>query len=251
MRSAVLKIQTEGDIELALISQYLSKSKLELGQITYDVHSTDIGKLVVGVSESLQPRAQEQGLTLLVHAKPPTPVLAYADEAKLREVIGNLVDNAIKYTKEGGVDVSIETQDRAVRITVSGTGVGIPPDTLHQLFRKFSRADAQRLNLLGPDSDSTWRRPSSRAWEDGFGRNRTDLKPARGLLSNYERHNCRMTDDAGRPIGITIVVAVCRPSPLRRALRHREKSADAARIARSGSAIRCHCFRRESCRSWG
>jgi signal transduction histidine kinase len=148
VRDAVLKIRAESDTVLALISQYLSKSKLELGQLTYDVRSIDVGALVNGIAEGLQGRAREKGLTLRVHLAP-APALAQADEAKLREVIGNLIDNAIKYTKEGGVDVSLEERSGSARITVSDTGVGIPPETLHHLFGKFSRADAQRMNLLG------------------------------------------------------------------------------------------------------
>jgi signal transduction histidine kinase len=148
VRSTVLKIRTESDTVLALIAQYLSKSKLELGQITYDVRSIDVGKLVAGVSEGLQPRAQEKGLKLHVSVDPAS-AMAHADEAKLREVVGNLVDNAIKYTKNGSVDVFVESRNGGVRITVSDTGVGIPPAILQHLFQKFSRADAQRLNLLG------------------------------------------------------------------------------------------------------
>jgi signal transduction histidine kinase len=148
VQSTVLKIRTESDTVLALIAQYLSKSKLELGQITYDVRSIDIAKLVAGVSEGLRLRAQEKGLKLEARVNRAS-VVAHADEAKLREVVGNLVDNAIKYTRDGKVDVSVERQVGVVRLIVSDTGVGIPPQTLRRLFRKFSRADAQRMNLLG------------------------------------------------------------------------------------------------------
>jgi signal transduction histidine kinase len=148
LRSAVLKIQVESANVLALISQYLSKSKLELGQITYDVRRIDVGQFVTGIAETFRARAQEKALTLRANI-PAAPVPGFADEAKLREVVANLIDNAIKYTNEGSVDVLVEKQGATIRITVSDTGVGIPREALPHLFRKFSRADAERLNLLG------------------------------------------------------------------------------------------------------
>lgn len=148
VRDAVGKIKAEGDIVLALIAQFLDKSKLELGQVAYDLRAVDVAGIVAGIADGLRARAQEKGLQLRLHIESPN-VTARGDEAKLQEVIGNLVDNAIKYTRAGHVDLSVAKFGRTVRITVSDTGVGIPANTLKHLFQKFSRADAQRMNLLG------------------------------------------------------------------------------------------------------
>ena len=148
VRGALRTIQIESQTVLALISQFLDKSKLELGQIAYDISDVDVGRVATAVVEGVRPRAQEKGLTVGLRLETPD-MTARADKAKLREVIGNLVDNALKYTKGGRVDVSVEKRGSAVRITVSDTGVGIPAEILPHLFQKFSRADAEKLNLLG------------------------------------------------------------------------------------------------------
>jgi len=76
-------------------------------------------------------------------------LLGEADEPKLREVIGNLVDNSIKYTKAGGITLEIEKRNGMARVIVADTGVGIAHETTPHLFKKFSRADAQKMNLRG------------------------------------------------------------------------------------------------------
>lgn len=148
IHESVQRIRTESDTVLMLISQFLSKSKLELGQLAYDIHDIDLGVFVSGVVENFKERAEEKGLALRVDLKS-SDMRAAADEGKLREVVGNLIDNAIKYTTKGHVDVAVERQGHIVRITVADTGAGIPAETLSSLFQKFSRADAQKLNLLG------------------------------------------------------------------------------------------------------
>jgi len=60
-----------------------------------------------------------------------------------------LIDNSIKYTPQGEVKVSLEKGNGTVTVKIADTGVGIPADTIPQLFKKFSRADAQKVNLLG------------------------------------------------------------------------------------------------------
>jgi signal transduction histidine kinase len=67
----------------------------------------------------------------------------------VKEVVGNIIDNSLKYTRQGGITVSVDRIGVAIRVTISDTGVGIAPEVLPQLFKKFSRADAQRVNLLG------------------------------------------------------------------------------------------------------
>ncbi len=148
VRDVAQKILVNGDTVLALISEFLNKSKLELGQIAYNVADTDIAKTISSIGEGFKAHAREKGLTLEVKIDFPG-LIAKADEAKLREVVGNLVDNSIKYTKSGGVTIEVEKRNGMARVIVSDTGVGIPPETVSHLFQKFSRADAQKMNLLG------------------------------------------------------------------------------------------------------
>lgn len=142
------KILVNGDTVLSLISEFLNKSKVELGQISYTVVDINAEKTVRSIAEGFKAHARENGLTLDVKIDFPD-LMAKADEAKLREVVGNLIDNSVKYTKTGGVTVEVEKRNGMARVIVSDTGVGIPPETIGNLFQKFSRADAQKMNLLG------------------------------------------------------------------------------------------------------
>ncbi|HEV3245104.1 MAG TPA: ATP-binding protein [Candidatus Paceibacterota bacterium] len=148
VRDIAQKILVNGDTVLSLISEFLNKSKVELGQIAYNVADVDIDKTVRSIAEGLTSHAREKGLSLDVKIDFPN-LIAKADEAKLREIVGNLVDNSVKYTKTGSVTVEVEKRNGMARIIVADTGVGIPPETLPYLFQKFSRADAQKMNLLG------------------------------------------------------------------------------------------------------
>lgn len=148
-RLAAQKILVRGDDVLSLIAEFLSKSKVELGKTTYTITTFDSTATILALAEDFRPHAIAQGLTLEVRNDSPHQILITADETKLREVVGNLIDNAIKYTKEGGVKVSVERHAASARIMVSDTGPGIAPDVLPKLFHKFSRADAQKANLLG------------------------------------------------------------------------------------------------------
>jgi signal transduction histidine kinase len=148
VREVAQKILVNGDTVLSLISEFLNKSKVELGQISYTMTDVDVGKTIASIAEGLKPHARENNLTFDVKIDFPN-LMAKADEAKLREVVGNLIDNSMKYTKTGGVTVEVEKRNGLARITVSDTGVGIPQETISHLFQKFSRADAQKMNLLG------------------------------------------------------------------------------------------------------
>lgn len=142
------KILVNGDTVLSLISEFLNKSKVELGQISYSVADVDIGKTIESIGEGFQAHAREKGLALDIRVDFPG-LKARADEPKLCEVIGNLIDNSVKYTKTGTVTLAVEKRNGMARVVISDTGVGIPPETLPKLFQKFSRADAQKMNLLG------------------------------------------------------------------------------------------------------
>ena len=142
-------ILIQGNDVLNLIAQYLSKSKMELGQISYAKVPFDMGAVVMSIASGYKPHAEQKGLTLTTAVDPAQKFMVVGDEGKVKEVIGNIVDNSLKYTKQGGITISVERHGVSIRAVISDTGVGIPPETLPQLFKKFSRADAQKVNLLG------------------------------------------------------------------------------------------------------
>jgi signal transduction histidine kinase len=142
-----------------LIEDLLNVSRIESGRLEYEFSNTKIEDLCAEVIDTLYPKAKNQGL-YLDYKKPNInlPEL-WIDGGKVREVISNLVDNAIKYTPRGGVSLTINLCDKKelnclliphIRITVSDTGIGVPKEEMSYLFEKFSRGkDINRLNTGG------------------------------------------------------------------------------------------------------
>jgi signal transduction histidine kinase len=149
IRDGMEKIYVRVQDIINLGNQYLDKSKLELNQLKYEFVETDLGQLVNTLVHEFQAHAAQQKITLTSTIDPNEKYVASIDSGKIKEVIGNLIDNSIKYTPQGSVTVSLEKEAGVVRVKISDTGVGIPPETVPQLFKKFSRADAQKVNLLG------------------------------------------------------------------------------------------------------
>ncbi len=148
-KDAAQKILVAGHDVLNIIATYLSKSKMELGQISYDSAVFDLGEAVRQIAEGYVPHAEVKGLTFDIKIDGSHTYMIKGDQGKVKEVAGNMIDNSLKYTRSGGITVSVERHGTFVRAVVSDTGVGIPPETIAQLFKKFSRADAQKVNLLG------------------------------------------------------------------------------------------------------
>jgi len=97
----------------------------------------------------LKPNIEAAGLSYEFHSDDGEyPV--YADQNKMRQVIGNLIDNAIKYTPTGGMAVSVKKEGEVVRFVLKDTGIGISPEDIPKLFNKFTRAkDASKQNVIG------------------------------------------------------------------------------------------------------
>ena len=148
-RQTVEKISTLAEDVLQLIAQYLSKSKTELGQITYQPVLFDLGAVTKETIEAMRPQAVKKGLTLRLNSLEDVEMSVRADVSKIKEVIRNLLGNAIKYTPAGSVTVSVERHGATARLRVIDTGAGISPEALPRLFNKFSRADARGANLEG------------------------------------------------------------------------------------------------------
>jgi len=150
VKDAAQKILISSNNVLSLIAQYLSKSKNELGQLSYSSVVFDLGKMVKELVQNFQINAEQKGIKLTAEVDDKLTYDVKADEGKIREVIGNLIDNAVKYTpKEGLAVVSVIKKDGKILVKIADTGSGIPKETIPQLFKKFSRADAQKANLLG------------------------------------------------------------------------------------------------------
>ncbi|MEK9160636.1 MAG: HAMP domain-containing sensor histidine kinase [Patescibacteria group bacterium] len=130
------------------IEDYLNISRIEQGRMKYEKSEFDLAHLVETVVQELGPIASKKDLTLT--ATPSEDVMVRADIGKIKQVIVNIVDNAIKYTEKGGIKISIEKEKENAQIVVTDTGVGIPVDEIAVLFDKFTRArGANKINTTG------------------------------------------------------------------------------------------------------
>lgn len=133
-----------------LVNNLLNMSRIDDGRMQYAMEPTQIEELITETAGTFDVLAQAQGLTLKLDlpSAPLAPVLI--DDGKMHEVISNLINNAIKYTKEGSITVRVWQHDpQHVRFSVRDTGVGVPQDVIGKLFSKFSRADRQQMNTEG------------------------------------------------------------------------------------------------------
>ncbi|MDD4803920.1 MAG: ATP-binding protein [Candidatus Pacebacteria bacterium] len=133
-----------------VVSDFLNVSRIEQGQMKYNMEDYDIRELVEEVIKELKPNTESRGLQLKTEIST-EPCIVHIDKEKVKQVINNLIDNSSKYTKEGSITVSLEKKDNSkVLLAIKDTGVGIAKETLPHLFEKFSRAkDAFKTNILG------------------------------------------------------------------------------------------------------
>lgn len=130
------------------IEDYLNISRIEQGRMKYEKSQFDVADLAKKVVNELMPVANAKKISL--SSVIPEDLMITADIGKIKQVITNLTDNAIKYTKQGEVKVSVEKADDKARIVISDTGVGISPEDIGGLFEKFKRArGANQVNTTG------------------------------------------------------------------------------------------------------
>lgn len=143
-RDFVERIRSNGIQLLNLIDQIMDLSKVQVGSIRMDFESTDVGELVSEVMEELEPRVRGRDLELTA-VIPEETVPIDADPRRLKQILVNLTGNAIKFTASGTVKLEVlpnPDTKRPVRIDVSDTGVGIPPERLETIFEPFEQTTA-------------------------------------------------------------------------------------------------------------
>ncbi|HEY9177718.1 MAG TPA: ATP-binding protein, partial [Flavipsychrobacter sp.] len=126
-------------------------SKLESGRIPIIQESFVIQELIKDVYEEMSLRAQEKKIELLLKKGTERPLTVHADKPKIRQVLVNLVENAIKYGNEGGHITCgcYEMDDKNIYIEISDNGPGIPEEHLPRIFERFYRADRSRSRHIG------------------------------------------------------------------------------------------------------
>ncbi|HIK32050.1 MAG TPA: response regulator [Oscillatoriales cyanobacterium M59_W2019_021] len=158
----VQTIRSSGDALLSLINDILDFSKIESGKLELECHPFDLRSCIEESLDLLAPQATQKGLELGYLISPPTPATLLGDITRVRQILVNLVANAVKFTERGEVVVSVtarplnedtegETEHPRyeIQFAVRDTGIGIPPDRMNRLFRSFSQVDSSTTRQYG------------------------------------------------------------------------------------------------------
>lgn len=139
-RENLAAIESCGQHLLELINQVLSLSKIESGKLDVVSRPCDLSRLLQDVVSVVSARAENEGLELMLDASPNLPRVISTDETKLRQVLINLLGNAVKFTETGSIRLSVdEFPSNHLRLAVSDTGVGIPKEHIRTIFDPFTQ----------------------------------------------------------------------------------------------------------------
>ena len=216
-----------------MIEDILDFSKIEAGMLQVDPITIEVGQVFGDAVKAMALRAHQKGLELVYHVAPAVPEWIVADPLRLRQVLTNLLGNAIKFTERGEVSLDVDAEpldggDLTLHIRVKDTGIGIPRDKLEQIFAPFEQADGSTTRKYGGTGlGSDDQRPSREA----------DAGPAlggerRGPRQHVPFHGARQSGRRrGRGSG--------RRDGARRAARphHRRQRDEPLRPARDGSPL--------------
>jgi two-component system sensor histidine kinase/response regulator len=147
-------IRTSADTLLTVINDVLDFSKIEAGKLTFETLDFDLTETIETTLDMLAERARSKGTELVMDIPVDAPRLLRGDPGRLRQVLTNLIGNAIKFTEDGEVVVrvrqQVEAENRvAVRFEVRDTGVGIPHEVQEKLFQAFTQADSSTTRRFG------------------------------------------------------------------------------------------------------
>ncbi len=150
----VSALHASGEGLLGLISDILDFSKIEAGQLSLEVRTFDPRRLVGEVVGLFTAQARAKGLGLNAQVDPLVPALLAGDAGRLRQVLLNLVGNALKFTAQGEVEIAMSLVEESaegalVRVAVRDTGIGIAPEAQAAMFEPFTQADASTTRRYG------------------------------------------------------------------------------------------------------
>jgi PAS domain S-box-containing protein len=153
-REYVEIIRNSGDNLLTVINDILDFSKIESGKLELERQPFRLHETVEDILDLLSSKAREKGIELIYRMAPDVPAAIVGDPTRISQVLMNLVGNAIKFTREGEVEVSVsrvcsESGGLVLRFEVRDTGIGIPADKLGRLFKSFSQVDASTTRQYG------------------------------------------------------------------------------------------------------
>ncbi|MCD2515009.1 PAS domain S-box protein [Massilia sp. G4R7] len=142
-------IRNAGRALLRLLNEILDTAKLEKGAVELEQNDYNLLSLIDELSSTLAANARAKGLHLDIHYDPALPTGLRGDELRVRQVLTNLLDNAIKFTAQGAVTLRVWPEADQLCIAVSDTGIGIAPERLQAIFDPFTQADASMTRRFG------------------------------------------------------------------------------------------------------
>jgi signal transduction histidine kinase/CheY-like chemotaxis protein len=148
-REGIDIIHRSGEYLLTLINDILDLSKIEAGKIEIFTADFNFGQFIAGITELFQMRAQQKGIAFIYESLSPLPLGIHGDEKRLRQILINLLGNAIKFTEKGGVSLIVDYHHEKMRFQVKDTGVGITPAEIDKIFLPFQQVGDQNYKAEG------------------------------------------------------------------------------------------------------
>lgn len=142
-------IHQSGSALLTVLNDILDFSKLEAGRMDLEPAPFDLAALVRATAALMDGKAREKGLGFAVHMAPDLPQWVMGDADRLRQVLLNLLSNALKFTEQGAIDVSVQCRDGMVYFAITDTGIGVPKAVRPALFQHFIQADSSISRRFG------------------------------------------------------------------------------------------------------
>ncbi len=149
----VQTIQQSSQALLTIINDILDFSKLQDGHLKINPVAFDLKSCLVEVMNLMRPQAAAKSLDLTLDCAKNLPQIVWGDDGRLRQILINVIGNAIKFTESGSVDITVNTADlnsnSKLVISVTDTGIGIPADRIDKMFDQFQQADATTTRQFG------------------------------------------------------------------------------------------------------
>jgi signal transduction histidine kinase/DNA-binding response OmpR family regulator len=142
-------VHASGDHLLQLINDVLDLAKVEAGKIELQLHPLALPGMLAHLAEVFQPRAAQKKIAFTLRNETPLPELVLADEGRLRQVLYNLLGNALKFTERGHIELCVSAADGRIRFTVADTGIGIASAEQSAIFSLFHQAAGPALSAQG------------------------------------------------------------------------------------------------------
>jgi signal transduction histidine kinase len=148
------QVADSGEQMMAIINDILDVSKIEAGRLELDMCDFAVRETFERATVAARLQAESKGLALALEIADAVPRRARGDDRRLRQVLANLLANAVKFTSEGSIVVRVTAVpgpagERSIRVEIADTGIGIDPQTLERMFEPFTQADASTTRRYG------------------------------------------------------------------------------------------------------